>query len=263
MLTELGLYKLWGEDPERVWRFARPFTSPLVRLLAPGFGYGRERVPRAGGVVLAFNHMSAIDPPLVGGYTKRAIYYMAKAELLEVPVAGEILRWLGTFGVKRGEGDRDSLRVARWVVHEGHALGMFMEGTRQKHGHPGPAHPGAAMIAIQEEVPLVPCGLDTFGWSLGNRRRCAVVWGHPLDLGGLPKAGRGYKEGARIVQEEVVRLWRLAAGAVAADFPEELPDGAKRHGHAGRGGAIVVQGVEPWPDEPWAAGPLGPVYPGR
>ena len=263
MLIELGLYKPFRKDPERMWRVARDIGVPafIRHVLAPGWGYGRDRVPEADGVVLAFNHLSAIDPPLVGAYTRRTVYMMAKAELLEMPLVGEFLRMLGSFGVRRGEGDRDSLRVARWLLEHGHAVGVFMEGTRQTFGHPGPAHAGAAMLAIQEGVPLVPCGLDTFQWSLSNRRKCAVVWGHPIDLSGLPRNGRGYKEGTAVVGEEILRLWRLAAEAVAAGFPAGLPDGARRHGHAGHGGALVMD-ARSWPREPWAAGPLVPVFEG-
>lgn len=263
MLTRLGLYKLFREDPETMWRVARDIGVPafIRHLLAPGWGYGGDRVPEAGGVVLAFNHLSAVDPPLAGVYTRRTVYMMAKAELLGMPVVGELLRMLGSFGVRRGEGDRDSLRVARWLLEHGHAVGVFMEGTRQTLGYPGPGHPGAAMLAIQEGVPVVPCGLETFGWSLANRRPCALVWGKPLDLGGLPKNGRGYKEGTAILELEIRALWRMAAEAIAAGFPEELPDGARRHGHMGRGSALVMD-VEAWPREPWASGPLGPVYEG-
>lgn len=57
---------------------------------------------------------------------------------------------------------------------------------------------------------------------------CAVVWGDPIDLSALPRSGRGYKEAADIVGAEILRLWRLAGEAVAAGFPTELPDGARR-----------------------------------
>jgi len=263
MLTELGLYRLWDENPEKTWRFVRYWLPAIVRSLAPSCGYGLERMPGAGGAVLAANHFSAIDPPLIGVFSRRTLYYMAKIELLDTPVVGEVLRWLGAFAVRRGEGDRDAIRVARWLVREGHVVGMFMEGTRQKLGHPGPAHPGAVMIALQEGTPIIPCGIDTFGWSLANRRRCACVFGEPLDLSGLPRSGRGYKEGAEILEREILRLWRLAAEAVADGFPPELRDGTKRGRAPGGGDDRLALDGPPWPDEPWAAGPLGPVYPGR
>src|SRR5262245_24797150 len=114
MLTELRIPALWGGTPERTWQFARQIVIPTMWALAPTAGYGSERIPATGGLVLAANHFSGLDPTLIGIYSTRSIYYMAKIELLDVPVVGEILRWTGSFAVRRGEGDRDSIRVARW-----------------------------------------------------------------------------------------------------------------------------------------------------
>jgi 1-acyl-sn-glycerol-3-phosphate acyltransferase len=262
VLTELGLYKLFGEDPEKTQRFARTFMAPATQWLAPNGVYGVERVPRSGGFVVASNHLSAVDPLLLPISCPRTIYLVAKSELLEIPIAGEVLRWLGSFGVRRGEGDRDALRVARWAVAAGHVAGFFVEGTRRRLGYPGPGHAGAAMVAIQEGAPIVPCGLDTFQWSLRNPRRCAVVWGHPIDMSGLPKNGRGYKEGAAIVDTAILMLWRQAAEAVVDGLPETLSDGALRHATL-KADAVSYIDATPWPDDPWAEGPLGPVYPGK
>ncbi len=259
MLTELGLYKLFGESPERTWPLARRAVIPIAQAIAPSYSYGVERMPETGPAVVAANHFSEVDPVVVGLSCRRTLYYMAKIELLRVPIAGELLRWTGAFAVRRGEGDRDSLRVARWVVRAGHALGMFAEGTRQQLGYPGPMHPGAAMIAIQEDVPLVPCGIDTFGWSLRNRRRCAAVWGDPIRLD-LPRTGKGYKEGAAIVGDLVTSLWRQAAQAVADGFPELLPDGSRRSGPIPPRETLYYPELPRWPEDDWAAGPLGPVY---
>lgn len=262
MLTELGVYKLLGENPERAWPFARAAVIPVLRLIAPSYGYGHDRLPQKGGLVVAANHFSEVDPAILGLHSRRTLYYMAKIELLEVPVAGELLRWTGAFAVRRGEGDRDSIRVARWAVSQGHALGVFAEGTRQQVGHPGQMHPGAVMIALQEGVPVVPCALDTFGWSLKNRRPCAVVWGDPIDLGYLPRNGKGYKEGTAIVQERVHDLWLQAAQAVADGFPDALPDGARRATPI-RVRSSSFPGLPKWPGDEWAEGPLGPVFPGE
>jgi 1-acyl-sn-glycerol-3-phosphate acyltransferase len=262
VLTELGLYKLFAEDPEKAQRFARMFMAPMTQWLAPNGIYGVERVPTSGGLVVASNHLSAIDPLLLPISCPRTIYQMAKSELLEIPVAGEVLRWLGSFGVRRGEGDRDALRVARWVAAEGHAVGFFVEGTRRKLGYPGPGHAGAAMIAIQEGVPVVPCGLDTFQWSLRNPRTCALVWGESIDLTGLPRSGKGYKKGAAIVDQAILGLWRQAAQAVVDDLPAVLTDGAARHATLKADDVSYIDAT-PWPDEPWADGPLGPVFPGN
>ena len=151
--------------------------------------------------------------------------------------------------------------MARWIAAEGHVVGFFVEGTRRKLGYPGPGHAGAAMIAIQEGVPVVPCGLDTFQWSLSNRRPCAIVWGEPIDLSGLPRSGKGYKEGAAIVDEAILELWRHAAQAALDDLPKTLPDGSPPR--AAEGAQVTYIDAKPWPDDEWARMPLGPVYAGR
>ena len=151
--------------------------------------------------------------------------------------------------------------MARWAVSHGHGLGVFAEGTRQPFGHPGPMHPGAVMIAIQEGVPIVPCGIDTFGWTPKNRRPCCVVWGDPIELD-LPRNGKGYKEGTAIVQEQVHSLWRQAAQAIADGFPETLPDGARRSKPVTVPEQLAYPELPKWPDDDWAEGPLGPVYKG-
>ena len=123
----------------------------------------------------------------------------------------------------------DAVR-ARALAREGHLVGVFVEGTRQRFGHPGRMHPGGVMIAIQEGVPIVPCGLYSFGWGLRHRRPCALVWGEPIDLSEYARSGRGYREDARVVGEDITRLWRLAGEAVAGGFPPVLDDGSKRSG---------------------------------
>jgi 1-acyl-sn-glycerol-3-phosphate acyltransferase len=234
VLTRLGIPKLWRRDPEVLWPWLRGTAGTITMLLAPSYGYGVERVPASGGGVIALNHLSAIDPPMVGVLCPRTIYYMTKVELLSMPIVGEALQWTGAFPVRRGEGDRESLRQAREIARAGHMVGVFVEGTRQRFGYPGHVLAGAMMIAVQEGVPIVPCGVYSFGWSLRNRMPCAVVWGDPLDLSELPRAGRGYKQAAEIVGAEILRLWRQAAEAAGAGFPERLADGTPRIGPAWR-----------------------------
>ncbi|MFL5920543.1 MAG: lysophospholipid acyltransferase family protein [Gaiellaceae bacterium] len=215
---------------DTAWWFGRRVAPRVAVTLAPAAGYGVERVPREGGAVVAANHFSAIDHPLIGAFSPRTLHFLAKAELFEIAGLGALLRWLGVFAVRRGEGDREALRRARELVREGSLVCVHVEGTRQRFGHPGPLHPGGLMIAMQEGVPVIPLGLDTFRWSVRNRRRCAVVWGEPLSVDDLPRNRKGYAEAADRVGAEIVRLWRQAVAASAAGLPPELPDGARRSG---------------------------------
>lgn len=220
-------------EPTRIeapWRLGRLVAPPVTMLLAPGAGYGVERVPAEGGAVVAANHFSAIDHPLIGSFSPRPLHFLAKAELLEIPGLGALLRWLGVFGVRRGEGDREAVRRARQLVRAGELVCVHVEGTRQRFGHPGPLHPGGLMIAMQESAPVIPLGLDTFRWSVRNRRLCAVVWGEPMSVDDLPRNRKGYAEAADRVGAEIVRLWRQAVAACVAGLPPELPDGARRSG---------------------------------
>ena len=229
-LTRLGVPKLWREDRARLWRFARGTVVPVTLRLAPTAAYGVDRIPRNRGCVLAANHFSGIDHPLIGTFVPGITYFLAKSELFEIPVLGEALAWMGVISIRRGESDRDALRRAREHVRNGDVVCVHVEGTRQRLGYPGPIQTGGLMIAMQEGAPVVPLGLDTFGWSPSNRRPCALVFGEPLELDGLPRNRAGYTEAGELVRAEIVRLWRLAAEAAAAGLPSELPDGTPRNG---------------------------------
>ncbi len=261
ILTTLRFHRIWDRNPERYWQIARPLVNFGVRTIAPTVGYGNDRMPAEGGLVVAANHFGTIDPPLVAIHSKRALYYMSKIELLDMPLAGELLRHSGAFAVRRGESDRESIRMARWLLAHGHAVGVFVEGTRQEFGYPGRVHPGATMLAIQEGVPLVPAGLDSFGWRVKtNRRHCCVVWGEPMHLSHLPRRSAGYREAAELVESEVRRLWRMAAEAVASGFPDTLPDGTPKTPPYTPTTAADDPSLVPWPDEPWAEKAMGPVF---
>jgi hypothetical protein len=85
------------------------------------------------------------------------------------------------------------------------------------------------MIAMQEGVPVVPCAVETFKWNAKtNRRACSVVWGNPIETGGLSRDRAGYDKLTEQVSTEIFKLWRLAGEAVARGFPRELSDGTKR-----------------------------------
>jgi len=200
------------------WAIGRPTIGGLVRLLAPLRCYGADRVPEEGGVVLALNHFSWLDPPAFGACSPRTIYYMAKVEAHRVPGLGQLIRSFGTFSVRRGESDREAVRIMRQIVRDGHALGLFVEGTRQRTGVPGQAQPGAAMVALQENVPVVPAAIHgPQDWKIGTFRPVSVAWGEPMTFEGLPKGGKGYREASTAIQEEIHRLWRWLVELHEAD----------------------------------------------
>jgi 1-acyl-sn-glycerol-3-phosphate acyltransferase len=198
---------------DAIWAAGRPTIGTAARIVTRLRVYGRDRVPLTGGLVVASNHFSWIDPPALGAACPRTLYYMAKVEAHRVPGLGELMRAFGAFAVRRGESDRDAVRTMRQIVRDGHALGLFVEGTRQRSGVPGPVQPGAAMVAINESVPVIPVAIHgSQSWRLGNFHPVSLAWGQPLDFEGLPRGGKGYKEASVEIERELRTLWDWLVG---------------------------------------------------
>ena len=193
---------------DRAWVVGRLTIGTLVRVFARLRVYGRERVPPTGGCVYACNHFHWLDPAALGAASPRTVYFMAKMEAHRVPGVGQLIRFFGTFPVRRGESDRDAVRMMRKIVHEGNTLGLFAEGTRQRSGVPGPVQPGAAMVALQEGVPVIPVAVHgSYTWKPGNFHPVSIAFGNPMTFEGLPSGGRGYREASAQIQAEILRLW--------------------------------------------------------
>lgn len=181
--------------PSLAYSLIAAVSWPFVRLLYRYRVDGREHLPPAGGYVLAAGHVSNLDPWPLGMalWPGRFVRFMAKSELFWFPL-GPVLRAAGAFEVHRGRADRAALDTAVELAREGHVVAMFPEGTRRRKGlrkkHEAAPRSGAARIALQANVPLVPAGIrGTDGlWRLARLR---VRYGPPVpvdDLRGLPPA---------------------------------------------------------------------------
>jgi 1-acyl-sn-glycerol-3-phosphate acyltransferase len=205
------------------WAVGRIYMGWPARFGTRTRAYGRERVPATGGVVYAINHLHWIDVPLVGLVSPRTVFFVAKAEATGFPGQGRFLRWHGAIGIRRGESDRDAVRRMRDAASSGHVVGLFVEGTRQRHGRPGTAQPGAAMVALQENVPVVPVAVyGTQFWRIGNFKPCSVAFGEPMRFEGLPKGGRGYKEATAEIERRLNVLFDWLADVHARGRPRDL-----------------------------------------
>jgi 1-acyl-sn-glycerol-3-phosphate acyltransferase len=191
-----------------VWTFGKPLLGLPAAIATRLHSYGTERMPRSGGVVLAFNHFHWIDIPCIGWVSTRNIYFLAKVEAHRVPGLGQLIRGFGTLAVRRGESDREAVRRMREVVSDGNALGVFVEGTRQRSGLPGHVQPGAAMVAVQEGVPVVCAAIHgSQQWRVGNFAPVSIAWGEPMRFDGLPRGGKGYRAASEEIEQELHRLW--------------------------------------------------------
>ena len=159
-----------------------PVLYGVFRLRA----HGRANLPASGGYVLACNHISNLDPWPVGLplWPRRWLRFMAKAELYWWP-ATYVLDGVGAFPVHRGLADAEAVETAVQLAQEGHVVVMFPEGTRREKGlvkkHQARPRSGAARIALEAGVPLVPCavaGTDRLS-KLGPVR---VAYGTPVEI---------------------------------------------------------------------------------
>jgi 1-acyl-sn-glycerol-3-phosphate acyltransferase len=190
------------------WAIGRIYMGWPVRLFTRARALGSENVPQTGGAVYAINHLHWIDIPLIGLLSPRTVYFVAKAEAANYPVAGAFLRLHGAIAIHRGESDREAVRRMRDEARAGHVLGLFVEGTRQKGGRPGVAQPGAAMVGVQENVPVIPVAIyGTQFWKPGNFRRCTVAFGEPLHFDDLPKNGKGYRAATAVIERRIHELF--------------------------------------------------------
>jgi len=153
---------------------------PLFRFLFRGSTQGLEHVPMDGPLVVASNHGSHLDPPLLGHALGRPVAFMAKAELFAIPLLGAVIRACGAYPVRRGASDREAIRTATAKLDEGWATGVFLDGTRQANGRVNNPLPGAALLAARSGAPLLPVAIVNSHRALGSGR----IWPRlvPLQL---------------------------------------------------------------------------------
>ena len=165
--------------------------SRVVCRLAVGGIYGfraiaAENVPAAGAVIVACNHVSYLDPVVLGIGFRRPITYLAKKELFTIPVLGPIITALGVYPVDRQAGGVAAVRAAVRALKDGSCIGIFPEGTRNLTGEVE-GKGGAALLAALTGAPVVPAAIR------GTRRarpfhRISVVYGEPLHVERARKA---------------------------------------------------------------------------
>ena len=132
---------------------------PIFRFLFRGQTVGISNLPKTGGVVVASNHGSHLDPPILGHALGRPVAFMAKSELFSIPILSFIISACGAYPVKRGAGDREALRTASNRLKEGFATGVFLDGTRQENGRVNDPKAGAALLAARTGCPILPVAI--------------------------------------------------------------------------------------------------------
>lgn len=131
-------------------------VSPMLHTYFRGRIYGVENVPQEGPLVVASNHASHFDPPIVASCVRRPVAFMAKEELFEIPLLKQVIQLYGAYPVKRSSADRSAIRSAIAALEQGWAVGIFLQGTRTPDARITEPKLGAAMIAAKLQAPLLP-----------------------------------------------------------------------------------------------------------
>ncbi len=185
------------------YHFARAVVKGLLRPFYRIEVKGLENFPESGGVLLCTNHISNLDPPVVGITCPRPVSFMAKEELFRVPVLKSILPNVKAFPVKRGMSDRGALRTGLALLKEGEVLGLFPEGTRSKTGEIGKGLAGAGFFALRSDAKIIPCAIIGPYKLFGKLR---VVYGKPIDFSELKKEKISVEAATEIIMNEIKKL---------------------------------------------------------
>jgi 1-acyl-sn-glycerol-3-phosphate acyltransferase len=183
--------------------------------------YNPERVPSTGPVILASNHASFIDPPLVGAGLDRDLNYLARESLFRFPIVGAILHSWNAVPVDRDGGGAKGLKIILDRLLNGAGIILFPEGTRTKDGRLQPARSGIGLTVIKSTAPVVPVRVFGTFEAYGRQRkwprpgRIAVKYGHPMDFSALreeaktcskPRLKQIYQEVADQIMAEIAKL---------------------------------------------------------
>jgi 1-acyl-sn-glycerol-3-phosphate acyltransferase len=187
--------------------------SSTARLIFGWRVIGRDNIPE-GGALIASNHISALDPPLLGSAIRRDMFYFAKAELFKNIIFGALIKSVNAFPVRRGEADRQSWKMAKSLLKSGKLLLFFPEGTRSKDGRLQPGKPGMARLAFATGVPVVPAaisGSNRLRDVFFRRAKLRVGFAKPVSLSDFESGGDDDARYDRLTQAVMAEIGRLQA----------------------------------------------------
>lgn len=179
---------------------------------------GQRNVPTTGPVIVAANHVSFLDPPLVGGaITTRQVWFMAKKELFQIPILGRLIGYCGCFFVDRKARDGKAIDRGLQLLNSGKLIGIFPEGTRSRDGKLKQGKAGVAMLALKTGATIVPAAVFN-SKEIVDRK---FLPGPPLGIRiGEPISVEKMEEPSR---ERIREVLNQVMGAIAALQEKGLP----------------------------------------
>jgi 1-acyl-sn-glycerol-3-phosphate acyltransferase len=197
---------------DAAWRMLDTLSRIVAGLIFRVRWFGVRHIPRTGPALLAANHVSPLDPVLIAlspSALGRTVNFLAAAEFFDRPIVGFLLKVLHQIPVRRGAADWQALEELADVVRRGSLAGIFPEGRMGDGDELGPAHRGAARLALAAGVPVIPIGIwgtqmrwPRYGPRLMRpiRPRVTIVFGEPLPVEGSPRD----REAVRALTDRIV-----------------------------------------------------------
>jgi 1-acyl-sn-glycerol-3-phosphate acyltransferase len=201
------------------WIFFRALFATFFRcrFLHP------ERIPPTGPVILASNHASFIDPPLIGSGLRRSVNYLARNTLFDVPGLATLLRSWKVVPVDREGGGGAGLKAILDRLLDGGVILLFPEGTRSPDGRLWPARSGIGLTVIKSNAPVIPVRVfgtfEAYGRHLKfpRLRRLSVKYGYALDFRTLRE------EAQTCSKQRLKQIYQEVADAIMAAIAQLEP----------------------------------------
>jgi 1-acyl-sn-glycerol-3-phosphate acyltransferase len=194
------------------YSFCRGFTAAVFRGFFGLSVSGEEHIPPQGGVLIAANHLSFLDPPLVAVAMTREIHFLARKTLFKSNGFGRLITGLNSIPIDKDRPDMNGLRLVIKRLQEGHAVLIFPESTRTPDGHLQPGQAGVGLVAVKAAVPILPVRISGTFEALPRHRQglrfhpLRVAFGAPFTL---EPSAKGDKEVYQRAADEIMR--RIAA----------------------------------------------------
>lgn len=191
------------------YAFVRSAVLLFYRVLFLFKATGRENVPEAGALIICANHTSNWDPPTLAAALNRRLTFMAKAELMKIPVFGGIIRALGAHPIRRGKGDSAAVKTAISLLKNQNAMVIFPEGTRVRGQMPKDAGKGVVRLALMTGAAIVPVGIRGKYRPFG---RVSAKIGEPIFYDEYMGAKIGEEELSLLAKNLMEKIYALAGG---------------------------------------------------
>jgi 1-acyl-sn-glycerol-3-phosphate acyltransferase len=200
------------------YRITQLTIRTLFRLVFRTRFRNTHHIPRSGGALVVSNHISYLDPPVMGiAVAPRELSFLAKRELFRNPFFGWLITVYNAIPVNRGQVERSLLARLTDLMRQGGMLIVFPEGTRSKTGELGSAKPGVGMLALQAGVPVVPAyltGTRTFWQAFLRTGAVTVTFDTPIspeELARFPQNEEGYRTASAFFLERIRTIRERAA----------------------------------------------------